>query len=296
MPSNPIVPRRRLGLELRKLRELAGVSVDEAAATLECSQSKISRLETGRAVPRSRDVRDLLVRYDNASDSKLEELLLLARDGRDTGAWWNSFRDVIQGEGFPDHLLRFLALEHGATTIQAYSPLLIPGLLQSEGYARAILEVFTPGVSERERERLVQFRMRRQQVLTRSPAPLTLRVTICESVLLRGGPSPAIMKMQLAHMLDVAQDSNRDVTVRIILLSAGIHRGLAGAFSILGFADYADPDLVYLEGPEGAVYLENEEDVYRHRARFDEISDRALDEDTSCRYLDELINRPLRGH
>lgn len=283
-------------MELRRLRERAGITVERAASALECSQSKISRLETGKGIPRTRDVRDLLRLYGDPGELREEELLQLAREGQDTKAWWNSFRDVAQEDFLPDHLLRLVALEQGAESIRAYSPLIIAGLLQSGEYIRAIIDLFYPTSSQRDRDRYVEFRTRRQDVLRRAEqGPLKFSVIMCESVLLRDASPPGVMLSQLSHLLEVIEDARASVEVRIVPFAAGLHRGLIGPFNILRFSDPGDQDVVYLEGAEGALYIETLEGVERYEEIFRAIEEKALSVGQSSALIRRIVESLREG-
>jgi len=154
--------------------------------------------------------------------------------------------------------------------------MLIPGLLQTEGYVRAIADVLGPTVDARDRDRFIQFRVKRQQVLHREPAPLEFKVLLCESVALRRTIPAQTIIDQLLYLIKIVGDPRTRVEVKIVPLDAGFHRGLTGPFSVIHFADGADQDVVYLEGAEGAVYLENPDIIKRYRKTFQAVESRAL--------------------
>lgn len=205
MSRSPVVPRRRLGVALRQLREQARKSLDDAARILECSASKVSRLETGKGVPRSRDIRELIILYGTAAEARRDELLELATEGQ-RQAWWTEFNDVIQGDLMADHLRRYVELEADASTIKAFEPELVHGLLQTEGYAHAICRAFFPLSSADERARFVEFRMRRQDTLRAADHPLQLRVLTGEGALQLPIGGEAVMIEQLRHLLELIND------------------------------------------------------------------------------------------
>jgi len=282
---SPVVTRRRLGAELRRLRIDSKKTIEQASEELECSPAKISRLETGRGVPKQRDVRDLLRLYGVQPNELVhEELIDLASEGQSQG-WWNDFKD-LGDEGLPEHIGRYIALEQGATTIQGYEGDVIHGLLQTRDYADALIQRVSPATSDADRARMVQLRMERQKVLNRTPDPLELRVIIGEAALMRPVGGGEVMRDQL-HALRDTIDSHDNVRVRIMALRSGVHRGLGSPYSIIHFADQDDQDMVYLEGQAGATYLEKPNDVARYRRIMDELWDRVESREASMALLEE---------
>ena len=182
----PIGSRRRLGAELRRLRNENALTLDEVAALMTCSTSKISRLETGKAVPKVPDIRELMRIYGVESEDEQATLLRLVRDGREHG-WWEPLTDGVQSERFVlESLDRYVALENDATAVRSVDLIIVHGLLQTEGYMRAIMATLLPHHSAAEIDRLVQLRLTRQEALRRvHPEPLTLVAVMDESVLHR---------------------------------------------------------------------------------------------------------------
>lgn len=289
MASSPIISRRRLGQELRRLRLVAGVSTEEAAAFIRCSQSKMSRLENGRGVPKYLEVKALPELYGEDARARAEELLRLAEEGERTRAWWNSYRDVIDGDSFPEHLRRLVAFEQDATTIWSYSPLAVSGLLQATSYMHLVIDTLNPGMAQRDRNRLVEFRTRRKKVLSRQDPPLSLSVIMCESVLLRCLPHRNVMHEQFRGLLAAIETGSPELEIRVVPLATGVHRGLTPPFSVFGFADESDDGVVCLEGAEGVVYLETRETVARYLSIFAEIEGVALDAAESAILIRELM-------
>ena len=285
MAHSPVVTRRRLGTELRRLRTTSGKTIEQAADELECSPAKISRLETGRGVPKQRDVRDLLRLYDVQPDDVVyEELLELASEGQSQG-WWHDFRD-LGDDRLPEHIGRYIALEQGARLIQGYEGDLVHGLLQTEAYADAVIRELSPTTSTEGRGRMVQLRMERQKVLNRTPDPLQLRVIISEAALMRPVGGAEVMRDQL-HALRDKILSHDNVRVRIMALRSGVHPGLGSPFSIIHFDDTGDQDIVYLEGQAGATFLEKPTDAARYSKIMDELWDRVQSRDESMALLEE---------
>ncbi len=271
---------------------MSNKTIEQAAEELECSEAKISRLETGRGVPKQRDVRDLLRLYGVQQEEVVyEELLELASEGQSQG-WWNDYKD-LGDERLPEHIGRYIALEQGATMLQSYEGDLIHGLLQTEDYADALIRDLSPGRSPQERARMVQLRMERQKVLNRDPDPLDLRVIIDESALMRPIGGGDIMRDQL-HALRDTIVSHENVRVRIMGLRSGAYPGLGSPFSIIHFADAGDQDVVYLEGQAGAIYLERPADVTRYSKIVDQLWERVRSRDESIALLEEHAEKIVK--
>src|SRR4051794_36695153 len=185
-PQSPIGSRRRLGAELRRLRGKAGLTLDEVADLMTCSTSKISRLETGKGIPKMPDIRELIRIYGVTSDTERDMLLRLVRDGRQPG-WWEPLTEGVQTERFVlDFPGRYAALENDAAVVRSFDVTLVHGLLQTEGYARTVLTASLPHHSDDEIERLVALRLKRQEALRRTDrAPLQLVAVLDEAVVAR---------------------------------------------------------------------------------------------------------------
>lgn len=276
----PAVPRRRLGAELRRLREDAGLVIEQVAEQLECSTSKISRLETGKGIPKARDVRDLLAIYGVTDTRVRDRLARWAREGQQQG-WWHDFSEVLE-----EKWETFVSLESDASDMRSYEPTVVHGLLQTPDYAREIAHLVLPDPSRSDLDKFIEVRRRRQQVLTRPEAPLELHLIMEEPVLYRPIGSPKVMREQLGHLLDVGRRPN--VTIQVLPLSVGIHPALGSSFALLAFGDI-DHGLVFAEGVGGAVILENPRDVASHARAFDEIARRALDPHASAKFIASIL-------
>jgi len=282
---SPVVTRRRLGSELRRLRTISGKTIEQAAEALECSPAKISRLETGHGIPKQRDVRDLLRLYGLQEHEVVsEELLELASEGQGQG-WWNDFKD-LDDDKLPEHISRYTGLEQGASQLECYEGDTIHGLLQTENYASAVIREVFPAASPEDHARMVHLRMERQKVLSRRPNPLDLRVILGEAALMRPVGGPEVMRDQLHSVRDTIA-SHDNVRVRIIALRSGVYLGLGSPFSIIHFDDPNDQDVVYLESHAGATYLEKPADVRRYSKIVDGLWERALSRDESMAMLEE---------
>lgn len=276
MPGSPAVRRRRLAAELRAIRESRGKSAERVAAALRWSTSKISRYETARTGLKVRDV-ELLLDYYKVSDPRREALLALARDAARKG-WWEEHADNIS----PDYR-QFVGLEHEATSIFIWHVEVVPGLLQTESYARHIIrgynqvEPTAPGLIER----LVRVRMQRQRVLERAPVP-RLSVVLDESVLLRRIGDETVMREQLQRL---AREAERpDISLRILPLDKQ-HTIFGESFVIFRFGEDGDDallhDVVCTEHLRNDFLVEGERDTYLHRIAFGTLAGAALDPEAS---------------
>jgi transcriptional regulator with XRE-family HTH domain len=283
-----VVPRRRLGAELRALREQAGLTIEEVAKGLECSVSKVSRLETGQGIPYRRDVRDLLDRYGVSDQPRRDRFMRWVREGNRQG-WWEAFSDVVSGSGDPllhHDLCRYMALEQDASEVRSFDTIVLHGLVQTEDYARALLNTLSTADSEAT-ERLVELRMRRQRRLYADEDPLKVHMVIDEAVLHRPVGGAKVMGGQLNRLLTDSQRPN--VTLRILPFSIGAHRAVAGSFVVLAFADTDDKDLVYIEGHVGELYLEKEPDVRVYEELFDVLVSQCLTADQSAKLIADVL-------
>lgn len=286
--TGPIVPRRRLGAELRTLRETAGLLLEDIAEKLECSASKVSRLEMGKGIPKARDVRDMLEAYGVTDRATRDRLLRLAREGQQQG-WWSEYSDVLQPDTLlPDHLDRLVALETEATTVQEYQQSVVPGLLQTGPYARAIITELNSRYDREQVDRLVALRMKRQDALARKAEPLRMQVVLDESVLRRRIGGTEVLRAQLRGLLRSAR--RRTVRMRVLPYAAGVHSAIAGTFQLLHFESEADRDVVYLESHTRDTYLESRPDVATYEQLFYSITRLALPEAESVEFIQRAID------
>jgi transcriptional regulator with XRE-family HTH domain len=269
---SPTVRRRRLGLELRRLREATELTIERVAEILECSDSKISRIETGQVGATARDVRDMLELY-GVNGIQRDKLVQIAREGRQKG-WWHTYDDTV--------LRALIGFEAEATTIRTYSALLVPGLLQTVDYARAITRAVRPDLSPEEVEGRVKVRTARQVHLMENDPP-THWVILDEAVLRRVVGGREVMDEQVQHLLKAA--ASPWTTLRVLPFKAREHAGMDGSFVIYGFPEVADPDVVYLENATSDLYLEKAEEVRRYTALFDHLRGAALTPEESVALL-----------
>jgi transcriptional regulator with XRE-family HTH domain len=250
--GGPTVLRILLGAQLRRLREAKRITLEDAGRVIRASHSKISRLETGRVGFKDRDISDLLTFYGVTDEKERESLRALAQRANAPG-WWHDYSDIL-----PSWFEAYVGLEEVATQVRAYEVQFVPGLLQSEDYARAVTLLGHDDEPPREVERRVRLRMARQAVLERAQPPNVWAV-VDEAVLRRPAGSPAVMQGQLKHLLDLAERPN--ITIQIMPFQAGGHSAAGGAFSILRFAEPDLPDVVYLEQLTSSLYLDKPEVV-----------------------------------
>ncbi|MQA06988.1 MAG: helix-turn-helix domain-containing protein [Pseudonocardiaceae bacterium] len=274
--DGPTVRRRRLASELRRLRDVADLTIDEVGERLECSASKISRIETGHVGVTPRDARDMLKLYGLGGD-ELEALVQLAREARRKG-WWHAYNEVFTGA--------FVGLEADAASLRAFQALLVPGLLQTERYTRAVIKAIRPNATEESIERRVAGRIERQRLLTESNPPEYWAV-IDEAVVHRVVGGPDVMREQFERLQEIAQAPH--VTLQMLPFTAGAHAGMEGPFLILGFPEQADPDVVYVENTSSGVYLEQQEDVHRYTLMFDHLRAAALNPDDTIQAIIEAM-------
>lgn len=291
--QGPAGSRRRLGAELRRLRTNAGMHLDQVAAAVPCSTSKISRLETGKGSPKLVDVRRLMEIYGVSSETESDMLLRLVHDSRGRG-WWEPYTEGVTAERFIlDDSNRYPALEADAVAVATFDVVFLHGLLQTAEYARAVIGALLPLHTTEEVDQLVALRLKRQEALTRRADPIRYSAVIDESVLQRAIGGPQVMAAQLRALQAAAGRPNVDL--RVFPLAAGMHRAHAGRFAVLDFGAGLGSAVVYVEGPAGDSYLDAEGDVSLYQDVFADAAERALDASASiamiARYLDVLAPR-----
>jgi transcriptional regulator with XRE-family HTH domain len=276
---SPTVRRRRLALELRRLREAAKLTCEEVADHLECSASKISRVETGRVSVSPRDVRDMLELY-GVPVAQRESLVQLARDSRQKG-WWHAFSDTMQPQ-----FATYVGLESAASEIRIYEVSLIPELLQTEDYARAVIRSGMMSSPNDDIDRQVALRMARQPAITRADPPKVWAV-LDEAALRRQVGGPGLMRLQLEHLL--AQAALPNVAVQVIPFGGGAHPAMGRPFIILVFPERVDTDVVYLEDLTSALYVEDVAEVDRYNVFFNHLRATALSFDDSSALITSVL-------
>ncbi|HEX9066350.1 MAG TPA: helix-turn-helix transcriptional regulator [Streptosporangiaceae bacterium] len=243
--GGPTVLRILLGAQLRRLRESRRISLEEAGNAIRASHSKVSRLETGRVGFKDRDIVDLLTLYGVTDEKQREELRTLAARANTPG-WWHDYQDVL-----PQWFEAYIGLEEAASQIRSYQVQFVPGLLQTEDYARGVTMLAYS--HPREINRRVNLRMARQAMLDRDEPP-SLWVVLDEAVLRRPIGGVNAMRAQLKHLIEMSQRPN--ITIQVLPFSAGGNPATWGPFSVLRFSDYDLSDVVYLEQLTSALYLD----------------------------------------
>jgi transcriptional regulator with XRE-family HTH domain len=262
-----MVRRRRLAAELRRLREAAGLTCDEVAARLDCSGSKISRIETGRVAVSPRDVRDL-VRIYGVPEEQREGLIQLARESRQKG-WWQGYSDGVEPQ-----LATYLGIESEASEIRQYAVARIPILLQTEDYARAVVIAGRAGRGRYPfpQDRVVEMLMERQRIAAAGSARVW--IVLDEAALRRKVGSPETMRQQIGRLIELS--STTATCVQIIPFGSGSYVALDLPFVILGFPDLADPDIAAVGYATGMLWIEDTAEVQRYNMIFSHLQAAAL--------------------
>ena len=264
---SPTVRRRELGALLRKLRTEKGLTVEQAADRLMISMSKLSRMETGHGAATARDIRDLCDLYDVTDEAERQRLMTLAREGKQQ-AWWQPYDLDFE---------TYVGLEADAVGLRYYQCTIVPGLLQTPAYARAMLEVNIPRLAPERISDLLKVKLTRQQILSRKE-PLLLWAVLDEAALHRVVGGRRVMVEQLDHLIKVADDDN--IKIQVIPYGAGAHPAMDSTFNILEFAPPV-PKVVYVEGLVGYNYLDRVADINRYQEVFDYLSALALNPEDS---------------
>jgi len=253
--------------ELKRFRDAAGLSQEAVAEQLDWHPTKLMRIETGRTSPHPNDVRLMLEVYGITDREQILALVKLARDARQRG-WWYSYRDVLLNRY--DFLI---GLESEAASIRNFALAMVPGLLQTEDYARAVTRGGPQELSPEEVEGRVEVRMARQQILARDDRP-QLWAILDESVIRRVVGGSAVMRAQLEHLAEATEQGR--TTIQVVPYGADPHPGLAGPFVIFGFSEPSEPDVVYLETISGNLYLDKPEEARLYATAFDHLRAVAL--------------------
>lgn len=281
--GGPTVRRILVGAQLRRLREAANITRDDAGYVIRSSGSKISRLELGKVGFKERDIEDLLTHYGVLDAKHRDPILALARDANAPG-WWHNYDDVLA-----PWFETYVGLEEAASLIRTYEVQFIPGLLQTEDYARGVTLAGRPDLPTDEVERRVHLRMRRQHILTRETDAPRLWAVIDEGALRRPIGGSRVMKAQLEHLL--ALRDLKTVTIQIMPFRFGGHAAEGGAFSILRFPEPELPDIVYVEQLVSAIYLDKREQIERYVQIFERLTVDSPPPDLSADMLRKIISR-----
>lgn len=268
-----------LGSQLRRLREARAIGREEAGYAIRASGSKISRMELGRVGFKERDVVDLLALY-GVDEREAAALVSLAQQANTPG-WWHKYGDVL-----PEWFQVYVGLEEAASLIRVYELQFIPGLLQTEDYARAVVARGKPGASSAETDHRVSLRMARQDLLARPGAP-RLWAVVDEAALRRPIGGAEVMRAQLQRLIEAAMEPN--ITLQVVPFLAGGHAAESGAFAILRFPETDLPDVVYLEQLTSALYLDKRDDV----EAYTEVMERLSVESESPEHTVEILSGML---
>ncbi|MGW9029887.1 helix-turn-helix domain-containing protein [Streptomyces sp. NPDC055722] len=282
MQYGPAVRRRKLGAELRALRARTRLTSGEAAALVGWHQSKVSRIETGASGVKPADVGRLLDAY-GVEEHELRELLLMLAGSEDGGGrqnWWNAYRGVL-----PPTYRDFISLESQASGIRTLETSVVPGLLQTPEYARAVTRAAVDGLEDDKLDALVEVRLARQDVLRADP-PLSLWAVLDEAVLHREVGGPEVMARQLQRLLDAARLPQ--VRLQVLPFAAGAHIGITGPFVIFSFPSRSDLDVVVLDHLTSSLYLERKEDLQAYSEAFNSLRIHALSPEDTLDYIAAL--------
>jgi transcriptional regulator with XRE-family HTH domain len=268
--GSPLVQRRRLRAELRKARQATDppLTQEQVAHEMDWSLSKVIRIESASSGISANDLKALLRLYGVEDSGQVDSLLALARVARER-SWWSAYRDVA-----PSSLLQLIEYESAASVVRQFETTFIPGILQTEDYARAVIQDYydeRPG-SDRLRA-LVELRIRREDLFDADNRP-SFQFMLDEAVIRRLVGGSSVMRNQLRRLIEVADRPN--VTVEVIPFSAGLHPGMNGPFEIIEFADPSDSDIVFLESPRGDIVSDDPEETLKYREAFEGLAKAAL--------------------
>ena len=272
---SPTVRQRELGMRLRQLRTEKGLTVEDVAGQLLCSATKVSRAETGARRQTLRDVRDLCQIYEVDPETSAE-LMELARQAREPG-WWATYDDR--------KVIPFIGMEQEATSITCFAMYFLPGLLQTEDYARAIIKGIVPKIAPAILDQRVETRMRRQQLLDQ-PKPPRYRALLDEAVLHRQVGGPAVMKAQLEKLLLLIQEEK--ATIQVIPFDVGAHAAADSNFDYLEFDGSPLPGLVFVESLVIQLYLDRPDQLKRYAEALEYLRDEALSPRDSAKRIEDI--------
>ncbi|MCK8677842.1 helix-turn-helix domain-containing protein [Streptomyces lichenis] len=288
MPTKRQLPTarlRRLAREMRRLRSEAGLTREEIAASTAINQATLYRLEYAKGRPQKRTLLTLLKEY-GVEESQREAILALSSQADEQG-WLRPYHADL-----PDELVGYISFESEARSVRNYEASCVPGLLQTEDYAQAVVRGILPNVTAGELDRLVRARIDRRAVFE-SDEPLELWAIIDEAVLRRGVGGTEVMVEQLNYLTKLAAEPY--VTLQVIPFSVGAHPGMPGGFVVMDFPDAEDHSLVYMETMTGDLFLETDEDVRRCSQTFDHLRAQALSPDDSTRLIASVVREYVRG-
>ena len=273
----PVVQLKRLGRDLRGLRESSGLTIEEVGQRIQRSDSTISRIENGLRAPQQIELKGLLEVYE-APEDVAALLLRFLKEAPDQG-WWTAYEDTM-----PPRLNTYIGLEADASALRAFALASVHSLVRTEDYARAILRAGKPSAPDGEIDKLTAFHMERQRVLTRESGPLELVVVLDEASLRRQVGGPEAMQAQFDRLIEYATDVP-NVTLHVLPFAKGAHGTMNGSFTILDFPDPTDPAVVYLDTPGGNLYMQKAADTRRFDQLHGRLRGAALDETETVQFL-----------
>ena len=271
--------RRRLGVELKRLRENAKLTIDEVGTRLGWSDSKMSRIEGGQVAVSPRDVGMLLAIYGVGGDQR-DRMLQMATTAQERG-WWQAYNDT--------QVVPLVGLEAEAASMRIYEGLVVPGLFQVREYSAAVIKAVRPDLPTEQSERWVDLRMARRRFLFGRDHPPAIDVVIDEAVVRRPAGGGGVMGRQLRSLADDA--ALPSVSLRVLPFGAGQHAAMSGAFTVFEFSDADEPDAVYLEQLTRDLYLEDGQEVERYKSVFRALSATAVSQDDTIEMLLALAQR-----
>jgi transcriptional regulator with XRE-family HTH domain len=284
---SPVVQRRRLRAELRRIRQETTETQEQVAAAMDWSLSKLIRIENGSVGISTNDLKVLLGHYGIVDDDRIEELIAVAISAKER-SWWSGYSDVA-----PQKLLQFVEYEAAAMITRSFQPLLVPGLLQTEEYAREVIENRGEQVPKKRLDALVSLRMKRKELLEKGGPPPWFFFILDEAVVRRLVGGRNVMRSQIHHLIEAASMDN--VTIEVVPFSAGINRGMYGPFVLFEFPEPEDEDVLYLESSRGdLINRDDQEEIYTHREIFEELRSISLGKEATVEFLHGLLNEKVQ--
>jgi transcriptional regulator with XRE-family HTH domain len=284
--DNPAIQGRRLRAALRQARQDAELTLEQVATALDVSASKIVRIESGTVKVSTTDLKALLDLYKVTDPRRMADFVSMARAARQH-PWWRKYREVAS-----PRYLEYVELEQAAVSTLNFQPLVAPGLLQTREYAQAVIRRLAPDASDDQVNARVEFRLDRQERLLDAPEPPKLSFIFDESVMYRQVGDAEVMEEQIRHLIELAGRQN--ITIQILPFAAGLGPNTQAPFVVVKFADSADPDVLYLEGPSGGTLIANDEEVARYRAAFDELRRLSLSGSDTLKLLRGVPSGPRK--
>ncbi|MGW7448939.1 helix-turn-helix domain-containing protein [Kitasatospora sp. NPDC054795] len=284
--DSPTVLRRRLGSELRRLRERTGRQAKSVADELGFSASKVSRIESGQTPLKESDVRAMLELYGVRDEAELRQMISLTRRSTQRG-WWHDYTDTL-----PDWFQTYVGLEADAARVRSYESELVPGLFQTAGYAREVFRTFWSEQNNgQDIERRVKLRLQRQELI-RNPEPLAVHAVLSEAAFRREVGGAQVMTKQVSHLVELAQLPN--ITIQVIPFSVGAHAAMGTNFRILSFSDVPG-EVAFCESVSSSLYIEKKVDIVRYETVFNQLTSLAMAPEDSISWMQKLVTEGYRA-